>query len=147
MFNGSAGPLLRPATPLDWAGDPFDVTKFKMEHGERSYEETLAHYRDYTDIVGDSPLNLHSTTLALNAYMLTGDAKYRAWALSYLDAWVERAAANGGILPSIVGLDGRIGGPAANGTAAFMAGASVPWCRRPGSAKIAIACRAPSLRS
>ena len=111
VFNGSAGPLLRPATALDWAGDPFDVARFKMEHGERTYEETLAHYRDYTDIVGDNPLNLHATTLALNAYMLTGEDKYRAWALSYLDAWVERAAANGGILPSAVGLDGRIGGP------------------------------------
>jgi hypothetical protein len=111
LFNGSAGPLMRPATPLDWAGDPFDVSKFKMEHGERTYEETLDHYRDYTDIVGDSPLNLHSTTLALNAYMLTGDAKYRAWVLSYLDAWVERAGVNGGLLPSMVGLDGRIGGP------------------------------------
>lgn len=111
VFNGSAGPLLRPATPLDWAGDPFDVSRFKMEHGERDYEETLVHYRDYTDIVGDNPLNLHATTLALNAFMLTGDRKYRTWALSYLDAWVERAEANGGILPSIVGLDGRVGGP------------------------------------
>ncbi len=111
VFNGSAGPLLRPATPLDWAGDPFDVARFKMEHGERSYEETLAHYRDYTDTVGDNPLNLHATTLALNAFMLTGDPKYRSWALEYLDAWVARAEANGGILPSTVGLDGRIGGP------------------------------------
>src|ERR1044072_8885180 len=33
LMNGSPGPLLRPATPLDWAGDPFDVSKFKMEHG------------------------------------------------------------------------------------------------------------------
>jgi hypothetical protein len=111
VFNGSAGPLLRPATELDWAGDPFDVSKFKMEHGERTYEETLAHYREYTDIVGDNPLNLHSTTLALNAFMLTGDRKYRSWALGYLDAWVARAEANGGILPSLIGLDGRIGGP------------------------------------
>lgn len=111
VFNGSAGPLLRPATALDWAGDPFDVAKFKMEHGERNYEETLAHYRDYTDIVGDHPLNLHSTTLALNAFMLSGERKYRTWALEYLDAWVERAEANNGVLPSIVGLDGRIGGP------------------------------------
>ena len=110
MFNGSLGPLLRPATALDWAGDPFDVSKFKMEHGERTYQETLDHYRDYTDVVCDNPLNLHATTLGLNAFMLTGDNSYRTWALSYLDAWVERAAANGGILPSRVGLDGRIGG-------------------------------------
>ena len=29
MFNGSAGPLLRPATALDWAGDPFDASQFQ----------------------------------------------------------------------------------------------------------------------
>jgi hypothetical protein len=111
VFNGSAGPLLRPATALDWAGDPFEVARFKMEHGERTYEETLDHYREYTDIVGDNPLNLQSTALALNAFMLTGERKYRSWALEYLDAWAERADANGGILPSFIGLDGRIGGP------------------------------------
>src|SRR5688572_15544896 len=57
MFNGSRGPLLRKATALDWAGDPFEVAdRFQMEHGERTYEETLHHYDEYTDIVGDSPL-------------------------------------------------------------------------------------------
>jgi hypothetical protein len=112
VFNGSLGPLLRPATPLDWAGDPFDVSQFKMEHGERTYEETLEHYRGYTDIVGDNPLNLQATSLVLNAYLLSGDARYREWIVSYVDAWLERAQANGGIIPSNVGLDGRIGGSA-----------------------------------
>jgi len=110
LFNGSEGPLLRPATPAEWAGEPFDVSRFRMEHGERTYEETLGHYAEYGDVVGDSPLNLHSTTLGLNAWMLTGDARYRDWMLSYLDAWVARAKANNGVLPSKVGLDGRIGG-------------------------------------
>ena len=32
---------------------------------------------EYLDSVGDNPLNLASTILGLNAYMLTGDAKYR----------------------------------------------------------------------
>jgi hypothetical protein len=112
MFTGSRGPLLRPTTTLDWAGEPFEVAgRFQMEHGERSYEETLAHYREYGDTVGDSPLNLASTTLALNAYMLEHEAPYRNWLLSYVDAWVERARANHDILPSKIGLDGRIGGP------------------------------------
>jgi len=111
MFNGSRGPLMRKATPLDWAGDPFEVgDRFQMEHGERTYEETLLHYAEYGDIVGDSPLNLHATTLALNAYMLDHEEKYRTWLLDYVDAWVARAKDNGGVLPSNIGLDGKIGG-------------------------------------
>ncbi|MCZ6678544.1 MAG: hypothetical protein O7E52_15005 [Candidatus Poribacteria bacterium] len=111
MFNGSRGPLLRKATDLDWAGDPIEVEgRFNAKHGERNFEEMLAHFKDYTDIVGDHPLNLAATTLATNAYMLAGEAKYKAWLLEYVDAWVERIAANGGIIPSNIGLDGTIGG-------------------------------------
>lgn len=111
MITGSRGPMLRPSTPLDWAGDPFDVTHFYMEHGERSYEETLAHYDEYGDVVGDAPLNLQATSLVMNAYMLDHEPKYRDWILKYVDGWIERARANGDVLPSKVGLDGKIGGP------------------------------------
>ena len=111
MFNGSRGPLLRKATDLDWAGDPIEVEgRFDAQHGERNFEEMLAHFKDYTDIVGDHPLNLAATTLAINAYMLTGEAKYKRWLLEYVDAWSERTAANDGIIPSNIGLDGTIGG-------------------------------------
>jgi hypothetical protein len=110
MITGSRGPMLRKATPLDWAGDPFEVGDFFMEHGERTYEETLHHYDEYTDVIGDGPLNLQVTSLVLNAYMLDHEPKYRDWLLSYVDAWVERARANGGVLPSNIGLDGKIGG-------------------------------------
>ncbi|MCC6628168.1 MAG: hypothetical protein IT340_12295 [Chloroflexi bacterium] len=111
MFNGSRGPLLRKATALDWAGDPIEVEgRFSPLHNERTFEEMLAHFRDYTDIVGDHPLNLGATTLAFNAYALTGEARYRDWVLEYVDAWVERTEANGGIIPSNIGLDGTIGG-------------------------------------
>lgn len=111
MITGSKGPMLRKATPLDWAGDPFDVTHFFMEHGESSYQETLDHYAEYGDVVGDAPLNLQSTSLVMNAYMLDQEPKYRDWILGYVDAWIDRAKANGDILPSKVGLDGKIGGP------------------------------------
>jgi hypothetical protein len=110
MFNGSLGPLLRPTSALDWAGDPFDASRFKLEHGERNFDEFLAHFAEYTDTVCDSPLNLQSTTLALNAYLLTGEKRWRDWLLEYADAWVEHAEKNDDILPSKVGLDGRIGG-------------------------------------
>lgn len=112
LFNGSRGPLLRPATALDWAGDPIEIEgRFRPGHGERSYAEMLAHFKDYTDIVGDHPQNLLATSLALNAFMLTQESKYRAWVLEYVDAWRERTIANGGIIPTKIGLDGKIGGP------------------------------------
>jgi hypothetical protein len=113
LFNGSRGPLLRRATALDWAGDPIDVGKrFKPLHGERSYEEMLAHFKDYNDIVGDNPLNLLATNMALSAYMFGQEKKYRSWLLEYVDAWRERALENGGIIPSNIGLDGKLGGGA-----------------------------------
>lgn len=113
LFNGSRGPLLRKATALDWAGDPIEVEhRFKLLHQERTFEEMLAHFEDYTDIVGDHPLNLLATTLHLNAYMLTGEARYKDWLLEYVGAWRDRMAANGGVIPSNVGLDGTIGGAA-----------------------------------
>jgi hypothetical protein len=111
LFNGSRGPLMRKATALDWAGDPIEVEhRFKLGHGERSYQEMLDHFKDYTDIIGDHPQNLRTTILALNAYALTGEKKYKDWALEYVDAWVARAKANNDIMPSNIGLDGKIGG-------------------------------------
>lgn len=111
LFNGSRGPLLRKATGLDWAGDPIEIeNRFDLGHGERSYAEMVAHFKDYNDIVGDHPLNLLSTTLATNAYMATGETKYREWVLQYVDAWRQRMIDNGNVIPSNIGLDGTIGG-------------------------------------
>ncbi|MBI2964574.1 MAG: hypothetical protein HYY34_00020, partial [Chloroflexi bacterium] len=113
MFNGSRGPLMRKATGLDWAGDPIEMGgRFTPGHGERTYEEMIAHFKDYNDVVGDNPLNLGATTLALNAYALTGEKKYRDWCLEYVGAWAERTKANGGLIPTNIGLDGSIGGEA-----------------------------------
>lgn len=113
LFNGSRGPLLRKATAVDWAGDPIEVKgRFRLGHGEDSYEAMLLHFQDYNDIIGDHPQNLLATSLAMNAYLLTHDARYRNWLLEYVDAWVQRAAANQGILPSNIGLDGQIGSAA-----------------------------------
>ena len=110
LFNGSRGPLLRKATALDWAGDPIEIgNRFRLGHGERSYEEMLAHFKDYNDIIGDHPQNLSATTLALNAYMLGHEVKYKLWLLEYVDAWLDRMRTNGGIIPTNVGLDGKIG--------------------------------------
>lgn len=111
LFNGSRGPLMRKATGLDWAGDPIEIeNRFHLGHGERSYEEMVAHFKDYTETIGDHPQNLSATTLAANAYMMTGEAKYKDWLLEYTNAWLDRMKANDGIIPSNIGLDGTIGG-------------------------------------
>jgi hypothetical protein len=44
--------------------------------------------------------------------MLAHETKYRDWTLEYIDAWVERTQANGGMIPTNVGLDGVIGSSA-----------------------------------
>ena len=111
MLNGSKGPMLRKATAIDWVGDPFDVTGFVAVHGERTFEQFLAHYQEYTDVIGDNCLNLAATTLPLNAYMLAHEEKYKKWILEYMDAWVDRMRQNHWIIPSYVDLDGKVGGP------------------------------------
>ncbi|HEY3787523.1 MAG TPA: hypothetical protein VGL71_01655, partial [Urbifossiella sp.] len=113
LFNGSRGPLLRKAEALDWAGDPIEIkNRFTLGHGETSYEEMLAHFKDYNDIVGDHPQNLLATSVALTAYMATGEAKYRDWIMEYAGAWRQRILDNDGIIPTNVGLDGKIGSAA-----------------------------------
>jgi len=110
LFNGSRGPLLRKATGLDWAGDPIEVKgRFELGHGEETYEQMVAHFKDYNDIIGDHPQNLLATSLALNAYMLSGQSKYRKWMLEYIDAWRDRMRENDSIIPTNIGLDGKIG--------------------------------------
>ena len=110
MFNGSRGPLMRKATALEWAGDPIDVGKFLAGHGERTFDDMLHHFEAFSDVVGDHPLNLGTTVLAFNVYALTGETRYRDWILEYVDAWLDRTEANGGLTPSNVGLDGTPGG-------------------------------------
>jgi hypothetical protein len=111
MQNGSRGPMLRKATALDWVGDPFDVRGFDALHGESTFDQFLAHYQEYSDVAGDHFLNLVATTLPTDAYLLAGESKYRTWLTEYMDAWLGRMHSNGGIIPSFVDLDGRVGGP------------------------------------
>ena len=110
MQNGSRGPMLRKATALDWVGDPFDVTGFDALHGESSFEQFLAHYEEYGDVIGDHFLNLVATTLPMNAYLMANEPRYKRWIVEYMDAWLDRMRQNDGIIPSFVDLDGRIGG-------------------------------------
>lgn len=119
IWNGSKGPMLRKATVYDWVGDPVPGS-FNLLHNpagrtklldmKQYYPKMLAHCTEYLDSVGDNFLNLAATNLALHAYMLTGEEKYRNWVVEYVNAWKERAAQCGGNIPSNVGLDGKPGG-------------------------------------
>lgn len=119
IWNGSKGPMLSRATVYDWVGDPVPG-RFHLLHNaagraqmldlEKWYPRMLAHCAEYLDSAGDNFLNLASTNLALNAFLLTGDAKYKAWLLDYVDAWKRRTAECGGNIPSNIGLDGTPGG-------------------------------------
>ena len=65
----------------------------------------------FEDVVlnGDIPDNLTATGLITNAYLYTGEDKYKRWVLDYTEAWMERTRANGGIIPDNVGPTGKIG--------------------------------------
>jgi hypothetical protein len=119
LWTGSKGPMLHRATTYDWVGDPVPGS-FNLLHGPNGsnklvelnsvYDKMLAHCADYLDSVGDHPLNLGSTGLAFNAYVLTGEKKYRDWILEYVGAWKQRTDANGGNIPTNIGRDGKVGG-------------------------------------
>lgn len=57
----------------------------------------------------DVPLNLTSTSLITNAFLYTGEDRYKSWVVEYLEAWADRIKANDGICPDNVGPNGIIG--------------------------------------
>ena len=99
LHNGSRGPKLSPATQMDWGGLPVEGDP-----------DRLTRYSTASNIRGDHPLNLCATALGFNAFALTGDRRYRDWAVGYAGAWRERVNRNGGNSPTNIGLDGSIGG-------------------------------------
>jgi hypothetical protein len=119
IWNGSLGPMMRKATVYDWVGDAVPG-RFHLLHNpasrnemldlEKWYPRMLAHCEEYLDSVGDNSLNLAATNLHLNAYMLTGEERYRDWVIDYVNAWKQRTEATGGNIPSNIGLDGTPGG-------------------------------------
>lgn len=56
-------------------------------HHEESYQQMIDHFEEYTDVAGDHPLNLGSTTQVFNAFALTGDQMYYDHIVDYVGAW------------------------------------------------------------
>ncbi len=99
-----------PASPVTIHIDtPMPPPFWALQQRELIRANTAA-CRQFFEKYFDHPMNLGATTLAANAYLLTGEEKYRRWLLEYVDAWVSRIRENQGIIPSNIGLDGVIGG-------------------------------------
>ena len=81
---------------LDWDRDPQRRAEIVRLAGEVVLD-------------GDVPQNMAATALVTNAYLYTGDEKYRQWVLDYVEAWIERMRKNRGIMPDNVGPTGEIG--------------------------------------
>ena len=58
---------------------------------------------------GDTPINLSITSLMTNAFLMTGEEKYRSWVVEYTNAWMQRARDNNGIMPDQIGHSGKVG--------------------------------------
>ncbi|MBM3932840.1 MAG: hypothetical protein FJ319_00800 [SAR202 cluster bacterium] len=71
--------------------------------------DTILQLFDDIALNGDDPANLGLTSLVTNAYLYTGEEKYRKWVLEYADVWLERLKKNGGIMPDNTGPTGKIG--------------------------------------
>ncbi|MFF5359828.1 hypothetical protein ACFY4I_10585 [Streptomyces scabiei] len=59
--------------------------------------------------VGDTAVNLAAAGLVLNAWILSGEDRYRDWIVEYVGAWRERTRANEGLIPDNAGPDGNVG--------------------------------------
>ena len=75
--------------------DPEKAARFGKVYGERQSNS-------------DTVSNLYCASLAVNAYMLTGDTQYRDFVLDYVGAWRKRAE-NCEIMPDNAGPHGIVG--------------------------------------
>ena len=119
-FVGSMGPAHRNFTNAAWGyadwkryyGLPYqDVpgfTSMASLHDTRAAMR-MARTMKKRMAYGDVATNLAITGMMTNAFLYSGESKYKEWVTEYVDAWTGRAAENGGIIPDNVGLTGKIG--------------------------------------
>ena len=78
-------------------------------HNEAKRKEEIVGWVDKIVLSGDVPQSMCATALITNAYLYTGEEKYRQWVLEYVDGWMDRMRRNDGIMPDNVGPMGKVG--------------------------------------
>ena len=113
-MTGSKGPLFHadPQYTLNYGHASLYPLVKELEAGwEQNPKRREEIQRLYDNVVlrGDVIMNLAVTGLVTNAFLYTGDDKYKLWVLEYVNAWLNRIRENGGIIPDNIGLNGKIG--------------------------------------
>ncbi|CBG75850.1 conserved hypothetical protein [Streptomyces scabiei 87.22] len=108
LFDGDVYPWLAKEAetygyPLDWLPEAQDGP-YPLSADPR----LGAQMRDRMG-VGDTAVNLAAAGLVLNAWILSGEDRYRDWIVAYVGAWRERTRANDGLIPDNAGPDGSVG--------------------------------------
>ncbi|KFG03868.1 hypothetical protein [Streptomyces scabiei] len=108
LFDGDVYPWLAKEAetygyPLDWLPEAQDGP-YPLSADPR----LGAQMRDRMG-VGDTAVNLAAAGLVLNAWILSGEDRYRDWIVAYVGAWRERTRANDGLIPDNAGPDGNVG--------------------------------------
>lgn len=114
IFTGSKGPLATSSAVYNLRYGHASLYPV-LEKLEPDWHETPTRASEiqslYDSVVTrtDVPVNLGITGLMTNAYLYTGEEKYKQWVLDYVDTWMQRIEQNNGILPDNIGLSGKIG--------------------------------------
>ena len=114
IFTGSEGPATTSSAEYNLRYGHTSLAPV-LEYLEPEWHEKPERQKEiqelYDQIITrtDVPVNLLATGLITNAYLYTGEEKYKKWVLDYVDAWMKRIAENGGLLPDNIGQTGKIG--------------------------------------
>ncbi len=120
VMNGSRGPKMK-WTVRDWIPTNANLAYYHLPFDDLPGVDTPTGWINDEPLAvivrtmsermarGDVPINLTVTPLVADAYLYTGEEKYREWVVRYVRGWVERTRQNGGVTPDNVGLSGRVG--------------------------------------
>ena len=97
---------------MQWYGLPYHdipgITNIDdIKNEENAQKMADVRYERLKD--SDTVTNLAATSMVLNAYLHTGDQKYKDWIIDYINAWKKEMEKNNGIMPDNRGPGGTFG--------------------------------------
>ena len=122
-LNGSRGAIVsggaispKPYNPVDTTMEPYGLPFYDLpdiksvkDLADPAKARLMGEEMNKRWQAGDAPANLAITSMMTNAFILTGEEKYRNWVVEYTDGWMVRASENGGLLPDQIGPSGKVG--------------------------------------